>query len=108
MFRACRSRSRSHSHSSVSKDCRPFESYEHDHPWLFPRIGVLVSAAISELLRERCWQSFLSCVLRTVFRDCRIQMIPALSGTRLGVSSIAPIWTLYRSGKRGTPLGPRL
>jgi len=36
------------------------------------RIGVLVSAAISELLRERCWQSSLSCVLRTVFGDCRV------------------------------------
>ena len=39
----------------VPKDCRPFESYEHDHRWLC-RIGVSLAKMISELLRERCWQ----------------------------------------------------
>ena len=45
----------------VPKDCRPFESYEHDHRWLC-RIGISLAKMISELLRERCWQPSLCCV----------------------------------------------
>src|SRR5258708_38922599 len=60
------------------------------------RIGVSLVAAISELLRELCWQSSLSGVHQTVFGDCKVQIIPALSGTRSGTDTrlVSPIYAI--------------
>jgi hypothetical protein len=36
----------------------------------------LASSGDQRLLRDRCWQSSLSCVLQAVFGDRRVQIIP--------------------------------